>query len=244
MVVRLDDVAAVVVFLYDAGEYADGLLALGGTAQVFPGHIVCNYHADYNKYQKQQGQRHAVTEHDDEGTKDGADGYDELEQTGLEGLGDLIQVIGDPAEDLAGLILVKEAQGQPVELLGHLGAQLQHQAFCHVGHQIGLEVVEQPGKKIHDGELNELPPHGPEDGKGRSGAPGGLDALPQMVDDYGAVHGVPDAQNHIDDNGYGHDRQTDPLSVKLAEQPDHCAAGILRDFPLGAGQFLVRTHAS
>ena len=94
-------------------------------------------------------------------------------------LGDLIQVAGDAAEDFAGLVLVEEAQGQAVELAGNLIAQLQVEAFGHIGHQVGLEVVENPGEEVLDRQLGKLLAHvGPGDGKGRAVVPGGLNALP------------------------------------------------------------------
>ena len=43
-----------------------------------------------------------------EAADDGADGHDQLEQAGLKDLGDLIQVAGDPAEDLTRQIPVKK----------------------------------------------------------------------------------------------------------------------------------------
>ena len=74
--------------------------------------------------------------------------------------------------------------------------------------------------------------------------PGGLDALPQVVDDNGAVHGVPDGEGHIDDDGQGHHSQPDPLAVEMAAQPDHGAFGILGHLVLDAGKFLLGAHAS
>ena len=132
----------------------------------------------------------------------------------------------------------KEAQGQPVELPGHLGAQGEHQALRHAGHQIGLEVVKQPGEQVLGGELHQL--RGPWSQvmeKGVAARPGGLDALPQPVDDDGAVHGVPDAQGHIDDDGDDHHGQPDPLALQLGEQPRPRCAGRAGGLP--AGKFLL-----
>ena len=227
MVVGLDHIPAVVVLLHHAGEDGDGLLSLGGAGQVPAGHNVGDADADDHEHQENAGEGQAVAEHDDQGADDGAHGHNQLEQAGLEHLGDLVQIAGDPAEDLAGLVLVEEAQGQAVELLRHLATQGEHQALGHAGHQIGLEVVEQPGEQVLDGELGHFPAQAAGEGEGRPLPPAGLDGRPQVVDDNGAVHGVPDGQGHIDDDGYGHHPQAEPLPFQIGKQAYHGARPLL-----------------
>ena len=227
VVVGLDDVAAVVQLLHQAGQVAHRLLPLGGIAQVLFGDDPGDEDADSHEQQEDAGQRHAVIEHDDQRADDGADGHDQLEQAGLQYLGDLVQVAGDAAEHLAGFVLVEKAQGQAVELAGHLAAQGEHQALGHAGHQPGLEIVEQPGEQVLERELDQLPAHGPGDREGGPALPGGLDASPQVVDDDGAVHGVPDAQRHIDHDGHRHHRQPQLLALHLAGQAYHGAGALV-----------------
>ena len=57
-----------------------------------------------------------------------------------------------------------------------------------------------------------------------------LDALPEMVDDDGAVHRVPDTQTDVNDNRNGNDGQAHLLTFQLAEQPRDAALGVVMDF--------------
>ena len=97
VVIGLDHIPAVVILLRHAGQDGDGLLPVGGALQILSRHHVGDRHADGHEHQEQQGQGHAVIEHDDERADDGADGHDELQKTGLEYLCDLVQVVGHPA---------------------------------------------------------------------------------------------------------------------------------------------------
>ena len=182
-------------------------------------------HTDGHEGQEHAGQGRAVAEHDDQGAHDGPQRHDQLQKAGLQCLGHLVQVAGDPAEDLPRLVLVKEPQGQPVQLPGHLGAEGEHQALRHAGHQIGLEVVEHPAEQVLSRQPEQLPPQGPCQGEGLSGLPGGLHLLPQVVDDDGAVHGVPDGQRHVGHDGDRHHRQPCPLPPQVAQQADRGALG-------------------
>ena len=62
-------------------------------------------------------------------------------------------------------------------------------------------------------------------GEGLSGLPGGLHLLPQVVDDHGAVHGVPDGQRHVGHDGDRHHRQPCPLPPQVTQQADRGALG-------------------
>ena len=245
VVVSLDDVAALIVLFHHARQGADGLLPLGSAKQVLRGYHLGDYHADGHEHQENQGEGYAVIEHDDQRPDDGANGDDHLQQTGLEDFGNLIQVAGDPAENLTGLVLVKEAQRQAVKLAGDLGSQGEHQGLGYAGHQIGLQVVEHPGKQVLYGKAEEfLPQVVPGNDEGSAGVPGCLDALPQVVDDHCAVQGIPNTQNHVDYNGDTHHSETGTLAPQLAEQTDHSAFGVLRNFSLWGMQGFLVAHAS
>ena len=95
-------------------EGADGLLPLGGAAQILFGDHLGDHHADDHEEQENTGQGDAVVEHDGQRADDGSDRHDQLQQAGLEHVGDLVQVAGHTAQDLAGFVLVKKAKGKPV----------------------------------------------------------------------------------------------------------------------------------
>ena len=227
VVICLDDIPPVIVFLHNAGQLTDCLLAFSRAAQVLFGHNLGNHHADGHEGQKNAGQKSAVIEHDGQRADDRADGHHHLQQTGLEHLGYFIQVAGDTAEDLTGFVLVKEAEGKPVELSGDLVSQFQVQALRHICHQVGLQIVEHPGKAILNAQLCQFLSHiGPGDGKRNAVPPGGLYALPEVVDDHRAEHRGIDAQAHIDHDGNGDNSKAGALPLQLAEQPRHSAPAV------------------
>ena len=96
MVIGLDDVAAIVELFHDAGQLTDGLLTLCRAFQVLAGDDPCDQHADDHEEQK---------------------------DAGLQDLGDFVQVAGDTAEDLSGLVLVKETKRKTIELFCYLLTQ-------------------------------------------------------------------------------------------------------------------------
>ena len=223
VVVGPDHVAPGVVLLHHAGEHGHGLLPLPGVLEVLPGHHLGDDHAQGHEHQEDAGEGGAVIAHDDQGADNGAHRHDELQKPGLEHLGHLVQVAGHPAEQLPGLVLVKKAQGEPVQLPGHLAAQGEHQALRHAGHQVGLEVVHQPHGQVLQGQGEQLRPQPAAEGEGGPGPPAVLDARPQVVDDHRAVHGGPDGQGHITQDGKGHHAQARPLALQVAEEPGHGA---------------------
>ena len=64
---------------------------------------------------------------------------DELAQRLLQALRDVVDVVGDPAEQLAARLRVDVGQRQPVELVVDVGAQLAHGALHHVVEQVTLQ---------------------------------------------------------------------------------------------------------
>ena len=186
MVIGLDDVAAIVELFHDAGQLTDGLLTLCCAFQVLTGDDPRDQHADDHEEQEDASQLNAVQEHDHQRTDDGADGDDHFQQTGLQDLGDFVQVAGDTAEDLSGLVLVKETKRKTIELFCYLLTQGKREILRYAGHQERLQIIEDPGQKILHAELSELCAHVfPGDGKWDSLGNGRLDALPEMVDHDG-----------------------------------------------------------
>ncbi len=111
LVAGADDVAAGVVLLHLAGKGAQRLLTLAGSREGAFGDEPADDAGECHKGQVDQGKACRVVKHDGQHAHDGAHCGDELEQAGLHGFGDLVQVAGDTGEDLAGLMAVEEAQG-------------------------------------------------------------------------------------------------------------------------------------
>ena len=127
--------------------------------------------------------------------------------------------------------MVKKAQRRAVELARNLLAQAKGEGFCDVRHQVRLQVIEDPGAEVLHRQLEQLPSHVlPADREGSAVLPCRLDALPEMVDDDGAVHRVPDTQTDVNDNRNGNDGQAHLLTFQLAEQPRDAALGVVMDF--------------
>ena len=67
----------------------------------------------------------------------------------LEALGDVVEVVGDPAEQVAPLLVVDVAQRQGVDLvLGHR-AQPEHQPLHHAGDEVRGAEAEHAGAGVH-----------------------------------------------------------------------------------------------
>ena len=228
MVVGFDYISSIVVFLHDTGQLTNGLLAFGRTLQIFLCNDLCNHHAENHKDQKDTGERNAVVKHNCQGADDCTDRYQQLQQTCLKHIRNFVQVAGDVAQNLTRFVLVKKSQGQPVQLMGDLGSQLQVQVFRHICHQVRLQVVKNPGKKVLNGQLSQFTSHiRPGNGKRRTVIPCCLYALPEVVDYQRTVHWIVDAETNIDDNRNCNNSEPDMLTFNLAEQPCYCPLAVL-----------------
>ena len=87
----------------------------------------------------------------------------------LQGLADVVDVVGDPAEQLAARLLVEVAQRQRVDLVLDVGAHPHDGALDDVVEQVALEPAEQRRRDVHAeheqqhvadrGEVDALPDH-------------------------------------------------------------------------------------
>ena len=98
----------------------------------------------------------------------------------LKALGDVVHVVGDPAEQLTAWLAVEVAQRQPVELVLDLGAHPQHRVLDDVVEEVALEEPEQ-GRADVEGEHDQQ--HGAQCGE--------VDALARDEIDAGQEVGDP-----------------------------------------------------
>ena len=96
-------------------------------------------HGDQRDQRQQRRDQNIIDEHADDGQHRG----DQLAQRLLQGLGDVVDVVGDPAEHLAARLLVEVAQRQPGQLRLDLLAQPEHRALHDRGGEPALEQREQ-----------------------------------------------------------------------------------------------------
>ena len=73
-----------------------------------------------------------------------SDRGEQLAQRLLEALGDVVDVVGDPAEQVAAGLAVDVAERQAVELVLDVGAQPVHRALHDAGEQVRLQVATAP----------------------------------------------------------------------------------------------------
>ena len=96
-------------------------------------------HRQRHRDQRDQGQQRRDPEHHGQHADDGQQRGEQLAEGLLEALGDVVDVVGDPAEQLAARLPVEVGQRQPVELVLHLGAQPQNGALHHAVEQPALQ---------------------------------------------------------------------------------------------------------
>ena len=105
---------------------------------------------DYRKYD--QGQLPPDGEHDAEGPQDGDGGDEQILRAVVGQLGDLKQVAGDPAHELAGAVFVIEGKGQIL----HVGEQIPPYVGLHPYPQqmppVGDDIVKAPLEHVSPGQ--------------------------------------------------------------------------------------------
>ena len=80
----------------------------------------------------------------------GQDAGDRLGQGLLHGGGDVVDVVGHPAEQVAARVGVEVLQRQPAELEVDVLAQPVHRALGDAGHQVVLPPREHRTEEVHD----------------------------------------------------------------------------------------------
>ena len=133
---------------------------------------------------------------------DGQQRGDELAQGLLEALGDVVDVVGDPAQQLASGLVVEVGQRQPVQLVLDVTAQPEDRPVDDPGEQVGLHPAEDRRHEVDpEDEEQDVPDGGEVDAEagpdvvhrgehvGHLALPGG----PQALDGLGLGHPGGDA---------------------------------------------------
>ena len=143
----LDDEAPRVGLLHRRGELAHITLALGGELERPLGHALGNEGRHKGEHQEDRREQHTVAKHHVERADDRAHRAHELEQTGLQHLGHLVQVVRGTAHHLTGFVTVVELQRQAAELLGDAPAQRKVELLGKARHDEALHGVQRAGAR-------------------------------------------------------------------------------------------------
>src|SRR5439155_10980549 len=145
-----------------------------------------------------------------------------LPQRLLEALGQVVEVIGDSAQQVAARLLDDVTQWQDVELvLRHL-AQAEHQSLYDTGNRVGRDDLEERRREVEQDRFHEHAVELPE-----------VDALVgdhTFEDDVGAMAEdawPEDIEEGAEDRGDEDDAEDEPLRPEEAAEPDHGGAEVL-----------------
>ena len=106
-------------------------------------------HRDRHRDQRDQRELPGDREHHDHHEDDGQQRRHQLAHGLLQGLADVVDVVGDPAQQLAARLLVEVAQGQGVDLVLDVGPHPVDRALDDVVEQVALEPRQQRRRGVH-----------------------------------------------------------------------------------------------
>ena len=140
--------------LLDLAVQLAGVLPLGDELLLRAlGDRAGDQHRQRHRDQGDQGQQRRDPEHHRQHADDGQQRGEQLAQGLLQRLGDVVDVVGDPAQQLAARLPVEVGQRQPVELLLHLGAQPADGALDDAVQEVALQPAQQArGEVQHQGQ--------------------------------------------------------------------------------------------
>ena len=206
---------------------------------------------------RHRGEQRRDPEHDPEHAADRQDRGEELAEALLQRGREVVDVVRDPAQDVAVRVAVEVPQRQPAELLLDLAAQPEHGALRDPRHDVPLAVVEGRTEQVHDrrqaedpAELGDVdaPPRrdvhrgdhvgelglvmGSQQRDGLLLGDAGLQPLAQdpVEQDVGRIAEDLRARHGEPDGGHAQEQrgnQPEPLGAKPCQQPPQRAPGIL-----------------
>ena len=103
---------------------------------------------DRHRQQRDDRQDRIDREHQDQDPDDGQQRGDQLGQALLERLADVVDVVGDPAQDVAAGMAVEVLERQPAELLVGLAAEPVDGPLRDAGHDVGLSPAEDRAQQV------------------------------------------------------------------------------------------------
>ena len=138
--------------LLDLGVEGPGATPLSDKVLLRPlHHRAGNDHGERDRHQGDQCQCRRDVEHHRDHEDDGEDRVQHLAHRLLQALGHVVDVIGDPAQQLTAGLAVEVTERKSVELVLDLGPHPEDGLLDHVVEQVPLEVAEQ-GRADIDGE--------------------------------------------------------------------------------------------
>ena len=108
------------------------------------GHELHEEQRGRDRDRRDEGEDRRDHEHHREHADDGEHRGEQLAQRLLEALGDVVDVVGDPGQQVAAGLAVHVGQREPVDLVLDVGPQPVHGALHHAGQQVRLHVRQQP----------------------------------------------------------------------------------------------------
>ena len=114
-------------------------------------------HRHRHRDQRDHGEQRADREHHDQDADDGQDRRDQLGQALLERLADVVDVVGDAAQDVAARLAVEVRQRQAPELLVDALAEPVHGPLGDAGHDVRLGPREHRADDVDEGRQQQDP---------------------------------------------------------------------------------------
>jgi len=145
----------------------------------------------------------------------------------LEALRDVVDVVGDAAQQVAARLAVDVAEGEAVQLVLDLGAQTQHRSLHDPGQQERLQPLE-GGRHDVDAERCEQHVAHVVEVDAAGAAELGHDALEQDVGGVAQHLGADDRQRHADDGEQEHGGHAGAFGGEAAHQAAGGAREVLR----------------
>lgn len=112
------------------------------------GHILCQQDGRRDGHKKDADQCRRDPHHHNEGTAHGDDAGGDLEQVGGQGRVDRVNVVGDAADDVAGLVVVEVFDRENAQFLEYVLPHPEHDLLAEMDHQHRQNVGQQGRKGI------------------------------------------------------------------------------------------------
>ena len=179
--------------------------------------------------QEHRREHHVIAKHHEDSADNRANRHEHGEQTALQHLGHLVEVVRRAAHDVAGFVGVEILEREHIELLRDSVAKLKVEAFCKARHGERLKRVERPCNRPDAQEDEALSPAGiPADAERRAHGERLLDVRPQQVDEVGAVCRRGDLRHRVAHDAHEHHGEAPVLPARCLPQAPHHGKRIAR----------------
>ena len=161
-------------------------------------------------------------EHHDQNADDREQRREHLAQRLLQALGDVVDVVGDPAQEVATGLAVDVAQRKAIELVLDPSSETHHRALHDPGEQVALQIGKRRGPDVEPGHDDQRAMQlGVVDAGGVAEA--GDDDVGGLAEDLRPQH----EQRHRHDREGQHEDRAGAFGSHLRDQPGRGAAEVL-----------------